>query len=246
MAPAEKNDGSAVELVRDEAGALVLTDGVMRMSCDLSASLPRLRADRLGRELVRAARVRGVDGPTCVDCTAGLGEDSLLLAAAGFRVTMFERDPTIAALLADGLARAAADPALADVVARMRLVEGDSVAGLASLGFTPDVVYLDPMFPGRTKSAAVKKKFQLLHHLERRACLRPAQGRHQASREGTAACRGKAVVQRFRQGRSLRLPGAPTRLGSPRRLRRLRCWQLEALLGRKRSWRETLHGRKTR
>lgn len=168
MAPAEKNDGSAVELVRDEAGALVLTDGVMRMSCDLSASLPRLRADRLGRELlVRAARVRGVDGPTCVDCTAGLGEDSLLLAAAGFRVTMFERDPTIAALLADGLARAAADPALADVVARMRLVEGDSVAGLASLGFTPDVVYLDPMFPGRTKSAAVKKKFQLLHHLER-------------------------------------------------------------------------------
>ena len=49
MAPAEKNDGSAVELVRDEAGALVLTDGVMRMSCDLSASLPRLRADRLGR-----------------------------------------------------------------------------------------------------------------------------------------------------------------------------------------------------
>ena len=30
----------------------------------------------------------------------------------------------------------------------------------------PDVVYLDPMFPERTKSAAVKKKFQLLHHLE--------------------------------------------------------------------------------
>ena len=168
MAPAEKNDGSAVELVRDEAGTLVLTDGVMRMSCDLSASLPRLRADRLGRELlVRAARVRGVDVPTCVDCTAGLGEDSLLLAAAGFRVTMFERDPTVAALLADGLARAACDPALADVVARMRLVEGDSVVGLASLGFAPDVVYLDPMFPGRTKSAAVKKKFQLLHHLER-------------------------------------------------------------------------------
>ena len=27
-------------------------------------------------------------------------------------------------------------------------------------------VYLDPMFPERTKSAAVKKKFQLLHHLE--------------------------------------------------------------------------------
>lgn len=199
MAPAEKNDGSAVELVRDEAGALVLTDGVMRMSCDLSASLPRLRADRLGRELlVRAARVRGVDGPTCVDCTAGLGEDSLLLAAAGFRVTMFERDPTIAALLADGLARAACDPALADVVARMSLVEGDSVAGLASLGFAPDVVYLDPMFPGRTKSAAVKKKFQLLHLLER-----PCDNECELLEAALAARPRKVVVKRPPKGPAL-------------------------------------------
>ncbi len=29
-----------------------------------------------------------------------------------------------------------------------------------------DVVLLDPMFPARTKSAAVKKKFQLLHLIE--------------------------------------------------------------------------------
>ena len=28
------------------------------------------------------------------------------------------------------------------------------------------MVLLDPMFPARTKSAQVKKKFQLLHHLE--------------------------------------------------------------------------------
>ena len=130
--------------------------------------LPRLRPDRLGRELlVRAARVRGVEAPTAVDATAGLGEDSLLLAAAGFTVTMFEKDPVIAALLRDALERAAANPELAPVAARMTLVEGDSVAGLRDLGFSPDVVFLDPMFPERTKSAAVKKKFQLLHHLER-------------------------------------------------------------------------------
>ena len=49
----------------------------------------------------------------------------------------------------------------------MTLVEGDSVAGLRELSVPPDVVFLDPMFPERTKSAAVKKKFQLLHHLER-------------------------------------------------------------------------------
>jgi 16S rRNA (guanine1516-N2)-methyltransferase len=155
-----------VELRRDDRGLALFGDG-MELRGDFSRMLPRLRQGRLQQELlVKAARIKGTETPTAVDCTAGLGEDSLLLAAAGFSVTLFERDETIAALLADALERAAADPALADIVARMCLVPGDSIAGLAELGFLPDVVYLDPMFPARTKSAAVKKKFQLLHHLE--------------------------------------------------------------------------------
>lgn len=158
----EKN----LELLRDAEGLALVGDGMV-LRADFVRLLPRLRSDRLGRELlVRAARVRGVESPTAVDATAGLGEDSLLLAAAGFAVTMFEKDPVIAALLRDALERAARVPELAPVVERMTLVEGDSVAGLRRLGFSPDVVFLDPMFPERTKSAAVKKKFQLLHHLE--------------------------------------------------------------------------------
>ena len=156
-----------VELRRDAEGLALVGDGMV-LRADFARLMPRLRPDRLGRELlVRAARVRGVESPTAVDATAGLGEDSLLLAAAGFAVTMFEQDPVIAALLRDALERAANEPQLAGVVARMTLVEGDSVTGLRELGFSPDVVFLDPMFPERTKSAAVKKKFQLLHHLER-------------------------------------------------------------------------------
>ena len=167
MPSPETTLAAGLELRRDADG-LALAGGGMVLRADFSALLPRLRPDRLGRELlVRAARVRGVEAPTAVDATAGLGEDSLLLAAAGFTVTMFEKDPVIAALLRDALERASADPALAPVAARMALVEGDSVAGLRDLGFSPDVVFLDPMFPERTKSAAVKKKFQLLHHLER-------------------------------------------------------------------------------
>ena len=156
-----------LELRRDDEGLALVGDGMV-LRADFARLLPRLRADRLGRELlVRAARVRGVEAPTAVDATAGLGEDSLLLAAAGFTVTMFEKDPVIAALLRDALERAANDPRLAGVAVHMTLVEGDSVSGLCDLGFSPDVVFLDPMFPERTKSAAVKKKFQLLHHLER-------------------------------------------------------------------------------
>lgn len=158
---------AGLELAEAPEG-LTLTDGTMSLRADFETMLPRLRPNRLSRELlVRAARVRGVVAPRAVDATAGLGEDSVLLAASGFSVTLFESDPVIAALLADALARAAHVPALVEVVGRMELVEGDSVEGLPGIEPAPDVVYLDPMFPARTKSAAVKKKFQLLHHLER-------------------------------------------------------------------------------
>ena len=141
--------------------------GGMELAEDFRELLPRLRPGRLGRELlVKAVRVRGVEGIRVFDATAGLGEDSMLLAAAGFSVTMCEGDPVIAALLADGLRRAADDLELSGIVGRMSLVEGDSIEILPSLTEAPDVVYLDPMFPARTKSAAVKKKFQLLHRLE--------------------------------------------------------------------------------
>ena len=156
----------SVSLVRDERGLTLVGQG-MELRGDFTRMLPRLRQGRLQQELlVKASRIKGADAPTAVDCTAGLGEDSLLLAAAGFTVTLFERDETIAALLADALERAATEPQLAPIVARMHLVAGDSIEGLAALSVPPDVVYLDPMFPARTKSAAVKKKFQLLHHLE--------------------------------------------------------------------------------
>lgn len=155
-----------VELRLVDGRLTLMADG-MELAEDFREMLPRLRPDRLGRELlVKAVRVRGVEEIRVFDATAGLGEDSMLLAAAGFSVTMCESDPVIAALLADGLRRAADDPVLSGVVRRMSLVEGDSVEILPALAEAPDVVYLDPMFPARTKSAAVKKKFQLLHRLE--------------------------------------------------------------------------------
>ena len=153
-------------LCRDEAG-LALVHGDMALRCDFTTMLSRLRRDRLTHELlVRAARVRGVERPRAFDATAGLGEDSLLLAAMGFEVTLVEYDPVIAALLRDGLERAANNPQLEDIVARMHLVEGDSVGVLAGLTEAPDVIYLDPMFPAKRKDAATKKKLQLFQMLE--------------------------------------------------------------------------------
>ena len=166
MALPEPRLPEGLELREDERG-LSLAGRGMELRGDFSQLLPRLRPDRLHRELlVRAARVRGVDAPIAVDATAGLGEDALLLAAAGFEVTLCERDAVIAALLADALRRASADPRLADIVARMRLVEGDATRTLGQLAECPDVVFLDPMFPERRKRGATNKKLQLFQELE--------------------------------------------------------------------------------
>lgn len=182
--------------LREGAAGLALAGDGMELTCDLARLLPRLRPDRLGRELlVRAARVRGVAAPTAVDATAGLGEDSLLLAAAGFTVTMYEKDPVIATLLQDALERAANEPQLSAIVERMTLVEGDSVAALRAMGAAPDVVFLDPMFPERTKSAAVKKKFQLLHRLER-----PCEDERELLDAALAAGPRKVVIKRPPKG----------------------------------------------
>lgn len=172
---------------------LTLVGEGMELRQDFRELIPRLRADRLARELlVRATKLKQVDGaPTAVDATAGLGEDSLLLAAAGFEVLLCEENPVICALLRDALERASAVPELAAVTARMRVREGDSIQLLGQLETPPDIVYLDPMFPERRKSAAVKKKFQLLHLLER-----PCENQEELLRAALAARPRKVVIKR--------------------------------------------------
>ncbi|AOY88505.1 SAM-dependent methyltransferase [Marinobacter salinus] len=97
-----------------------------------------------------------------LDATAGLGQDAFILASLGCRVTLFERNPVIHALLADGLARASLNVDCAPIIERMTLRQGGSIEWLEGAGRdAADVVYLDPMFPHREKSALVKKEMQI-------------------------------------------------------------------------------------
>tara|TARA_R110002126_G_scaffold75469_13_gene188347 strand:+ start:927 stop:1679 length:753 start_codon:yes stop_codon:yes gene_type:complete len=97
-----------------------------------------------------------------LDATAGLGRDAFVLASLGATVTLVERNPAVAALLADGLRRAAADITLSDVAGRMQLVHGPALQILTNSA-PADVVFLDPMFPAREKSAQVKKEMRAFH-----------------------------------------------------------------------------------
>lgn len=178
-------------------GVLALSDGEMQVAGDFRRMLPRLKQGVLQREmLVKAAKLKGgPEHPLAVDATAGLGDDSLLLAAAGFRVLLFERNPVIAALLADTLERAARLPELADAVGRMQLQQGDSADALPHLGEQPDLVLLDPMFPAKHGDARAKKKLQIIQRLET-----PCTDEAQLLEAAFAAHPRKVVVKRPLKG----------------------------------------------
>lgn len=115
-----------------------------------------------GQPIAKAAGLKPGRTPSVVDATAGLGRDAFVLASLGCRVTLVERSPVAAALLADGLRRGTEDAETAPIIARLSLVQADAAAWLVALqgDARPDVVYLDPMFPHREKSAQVKKEMR--------------------------------------------------------------------------------------
>lgn len=119
-----------------------------------------------GEAVAKAVGIKKDYLPDVVDATAGLGRDAFVLAALGCRVRMLERNPVVAALLDDGLKRGYQDedigPWLQD---RLTLLHASSLTALESITPAPDVVYLDPMFPHRQKSALVKKEMRVFQSL---------------------------------------------------------------------------------
>jgi 16S rRNA (guanine1516-N2)-methyltransferase len=112
--------------------------------------------------LGRAAGLAKLTSPNVLDATAGLGRDAFVLASLGCHVTLVERSAAFAALLADGIERALLNAEVRPVAERMRLIYSDSQAYLRRLPAAerPDVIYLDPMYPHRDKSALVKKEMR--------------------------------------------------------------------------------------
>lgn len=111
-----------------------------------------------GQLIARACGVRKGVRPRVLDATAGLGRDAFVLASLGCEVSMIERSPVVHALLQDGLEEARAAGGLDDILDRMHLLQGDAISLLSSLEVTPDVIYLDPMYPHSDKKAQVKKE----------------------------------------------------------------------------------------
>ncbi len=125
-----------------------------------------------GQMIAKAVGVKANVYPRVLDATAGLGKDAFVLATLGCKVQMLERSPCVHALLHSGLIRAREfsayeDPELKQILARMELLSADSHDYLVKIADSdrPDVIYLDPMFPDRQKTADVKKEMAAFHHV---------------------------------------------------------------------------------
>lgn len=129
---------------------------------DTASSAGRSRRQPIAKAVVAKA-ASGRSRLHVVDVTAGFGEDAWLLASLGCRVTAIERSPIVAALLRDGLRRAGIiNPTVAK---RITLITGDAREALGDVDPPPDVIYLDPMFPPKRKSALGRKPIRLLRQL---------------------------------------------------------------------------------
>lgn len=126
----------------------------------------RLQGGGSGQMIAKAVGIQPGVRPLILDATAGLGRDAFVFAQLGCVVTMIERQPVIAALLDDGMRRGRNDGEVASIIARMQLLCGNAIALMQSWSLdTPQVVYLDPMFPHRDKSSLVKKEMRLFRPL---------------------------------------------------------------------------------
>lgn len=127
----------------------------------------RLFGGGRGQTIAKAVGLNKISNPLILDATAGLGKDSFIFASLGARVILMERSPISAALLNDGLQRAALDKNISDIIQRMSFIFGDArhLTHTIQLDEMPDVIYLDPMFPHNNKSALVKKEMLAFQQL---------------------------------------------------------------------------------
>ena len=144
---------------RDGALRLVGADDPRGVCLDVADVRRRLRQGRR-LALAKACGV-GRDRTRVLDAMAGFGLDGITLACLGCDVVMVERDPLLAELLVDAVARVRAE---IDGTGAIEVRCGDARDMFAEA--RPfDCIYFDPMFPERDKTALPRRSAQTLAQL---------------------------------------------------------------------------------
>ncbi|MFV1872579.1 MAG: class I SAM-dependent methyltransferase [Oleiphilus sp.] len=118
-----------------------------------------------GQMIAKAVGLNKGVKPSILDATAGLAQDAFVLASLGCQMTLLERSPIIAQLVASALLEARGTD-IDDIISRMTLLSVNACDWLSAQSEkVADVIYLDPMYPHNDKSALVKKEMRLFHTL---------------------------------------------------------------------------------
>ena len=119
-----------------------------------------------GEAVAKAVGIKGIELPSVIDATAGLGRDAFVLAVLGCQVRLVERHPVVYLLLQDGLNRAYQNAEIGAMLRQnLRLLNVRQINELNPQTDCADVVYLDPMYPHKQKSALVKKEMRVFQYL---------------------------------------------------------------------------------
>ena len=108
---------------------------------------------RTNQALILAQACGAQARPNVVDLMAGWGVDGLSLAMRGCRVTLIERSPAVWAMLDEFVSR---------LTLPVNVVYADAREWCETATAMTDVVYLDPMFASRRKTALPSKRLQFL------------------------------------------------------------------------------------
>ena len=123
-----------------------------------------------GQAIAKAIGLKSGIVPSVLDTTAGLAGDAFVLATLGCPVTMIERSGILFTLIENAIERASLSEKFAPIVKQGFTVFHDDANDYIKSRLTvktipPDVIYIDPMYPHRKKSALVKKDMQILQRL---------------------------------------------------------------------------------
>jgi 16S rRNA (guanine1516-N2)-methyltransferase len=123
-----------------------------------------------GQAIAKAIGMRSGVTPSVLDTTAGMAGDAFVLATLGCSITLLERSPIIFALIEDAVQRASLNESFSEILEQGFIIVNRDAneyirEQIAAGHTTPDVIYIDPMYPHKKKSALVKKDMQILQRL---------------------------------------------------------------------------------
>lgn len=127
----------------------------LQMNVDFRSGNYRHRNEYIGKEpLLKAIKIKQKLPQSVIDTTPGVLKDSFMLAGRGIHVVAIERNPILYVMIKHALSQV--DTPIDYYFGDAKHILGEHQA---------DIIYLDPMYPPKKKSAQVKKDMQILHHV---------------------------------------------------------------------------------